>query len=77
MRNLFILLLAILALPMSASAQDVYADSLAPKPSDEVDYANEITQNLCAYAMNGRGYGKGGNTSAADYIVSQIKEIGH
>ena len=60
MRNLFILLLAILALPMSASAQDVYADSLAPKPSDEVDYANEITQNLCAYAMNGRGYGKGG-----------------
>lgn len=76
MRNLFILLLAILALPMSASAQDVYADSLAPKPSDEVDYANEITQNLCAYAMNGRGYGKGGNKAAADYIVSQFKEIG-
>ena len=61
---------------MSASAQDVYADSLAPKPSDEVDYANEITQNLCAYAMNGRGYGKGGNKAAADYIVSQFKEIG-
>ena len=76
MRNLFILLLAILARPMSASAQDVYADSLAPKPSDEVDYANEITQNLCAYAMNGRGYGKGGNKAAADYIVSQFKEIG-
>ena len=69
-------LLALVALPMSVAAQDVYPDSLAPKPSDEVDYANEVTQNLCAFSMNGRGYGRGGNKAAADYIVNQFKEIG-
>ena len=63
-------LLALVALPMSVAAQDVYPDSLAPKPSDEVDYANEVTQNLCAFSMNGRGYGRGGNKAAADYIVN-------
>ena len=65
------------AMPIMAFAQDTYADSLAPKPSDEVDYANEVTQNLCSYSMNGRGYGKGNGTkTAADYIVNELKEIG-
>lgn len=77
MRKKLIMLFGALLVGMTgASAQEVYADSLAPKPSDEVDYANEVTQNLCSESLNGRGYMAGATKMAADYIVGQFKEIG-
>lgn len=67
------------AVALCSFAQDdlYYPDSLAPeKPSEEWDYAREVTQNLCSNAMAGRGYGKAGNKLAADYIVNEFQSMG-
>lgn len=73
--SMFFMLSSAIAI-FAQSGVPTYPDSLKAAESDEVAYAMQITENLCAPKMQGRGYSADGDKLAANYIVDEMKTIG-
>ncbi len=76
MKKAIFVSLSFCLMSISAMAQLSYPDSLKAQESKEVDFAMEVMNKMCDPLMQGRGYAKGGDRIAADYIMNEFKAIG-
>lgn len=76
MKKLCLLLILAICYTTSFSQENLVSDTTWAESSPVIDYAREVINKLCDKSMNGRGIAKGGDKTAADYILTEMRSIG-